>query len=45
MCGFKGKEENLSVTTLGGVVTEFISVTTYKCSLIDVNGEVEYFEA
>ena len=45
MCGFKGHKENLSVTTLGGTCSDFISVTTYKCSLLDVNGEIEHFDA
>ena len=44
-CGFKGTLENLSVTTLGGVVSDYVSVTTYKCSLLDVNGQIEHFEA
>ena len=44
MCGFKGREENLNVTTLGDVVTD-ITVTTYNCSLRDANGNVEHFEA
>ena len=37
--------ENLTVTTLGGVVSEHVSVMTYKCSMVDVAGQVEYFEA
>ena len=44
-CGFKGTVENLSVITLGGKVSEYMSVTTYKCSMITVNGETEFFEA
>ena len=43
-CGFHGKQEELSVTTLGGVVTD-ITVIAYKCALRDVDGNVEYFEA
>ena len=44
LCGFKGRKEDLSVTTLGGVVSD-MSVITYKCSLRDVNGNLEFFEA
>ena len=29
--GFKGRSENLSIITLGGVTTEFVSVTVYTC--------------
>ena len=36
--GFKGRRENLSVTTLGGIVTDY-SVTTYNCSIRDEEGE------
>ena len=43
-CGFKGKEADLSVTTLGSVITD-ITVITYTCFLRDVNGKVESFEA
>ena len=43
--GFKGRPENLSITTLGGVTTEFVSVTVYTCFIRDVNGKVEKFEA
>ena len=44
-CGFQGHKEKLSVTTLGGVETDYVSVTTYKCSLLDANGQTEHFEA
>ena len=43
--GFQGKEETLSVTTLGGVVTDYKTVIAYKCSLLDENGYIHYFEA
>ena len=36
-CGFRGRNEDLSVTTLGGVTTD-MAVTTYQCSLYDVDG-------
>ena len=42
--GFKGRKENLSVTTLGDTVTDY-SVTTYKCSIRDEEGEFYRFEA
>ena len=45
LCGFKGYKENLSVTTLGGVLTDYSSVTTYKCSIRDKDGERQHFEA
>ena len=44
-CGYKGYPEKLSVTTLGGVVTEYKSVTRYRCSLIDQNGHAVSFDA
>ena len=40
--GFKGRRENLSVTTLGGIVTDY-SVTTYNCSIRDEEGELYKF--
>ena len=43
-CGFRGRREDLNVTTLGNVVTD-IEVVAYQCSLRDVNGNVEVFEA
>ena len=43
--GFRGRKENLSVTTLGGVVSEYVSVMVYSCSIVDIDGNVEYFEA
>ena len=42
--GFKGKVERLSVTTLGGVVTD-LTVMTYTCSLRDEDGILHEFEA
>ena len=33
------------MTSLGGVTTDYCSVTTYKCSLRDENGEIQNFEA
>ena len=45
LCGFKGEKHNLCVTTLGGVDKNYISVTVYKCSLVDGNGKIESFEA
>ena len=44
-CGFKGRSQRLSVTTLGGVTTEFRNVTTYRCSIKDEDGISENFEA
>ena len=44
-CGFRGKQVNLSVTTLGGEDKNFIEVTEYTCSLVDVNSKTEKFEA
>ena len=44
-CGFKGKQANLCVTTLGGEVKDYIEVTIYTCFMIDVNGEAEEFQA
>ena len=44
-CGFVGQEETLSVTTLGGVVTDYRTVISYKCSLRDENGTVASFNA
>ena len=45
LCCFKGFQENLSVKTLGGVVTDYCSVTTYKCYLRDVDGALQVFDA
>ena len=45
MCGFKGHSEKLSVTTLGGVVTDYKTVTKYDCAILDENGNAESFEA
>ena len=44
-CGFKGKSETLSVTTLGGKVTDYLQVTKYSCTIKDENGESFVFEA
>ena len=44
-CGFVGKEETLSVTTLGGVVTEYKKVISYQCTLRDENGVFQQFSA
>ena len=43
-CGFKGKREDLNVTTLGGV-TKDLTMTLYQCSLRDADGNMEKFEA
>ena len=43
-CGFRGKEQHVSVRTLGGVVTEY-TVILYTCFLKDENGEIQEFEA
>ena len=45
MCGFKGRSETLSVTTLGGKVTDYLQVTKYVCSMLEETGEVFKFEA
>ena len=42
--GFRGRKENLSVTTLGGSVTDY-SVTMYNCSMRDEEGQLYKFEA
>ena len=44
MCGFKGRQENLNVTTVGDKVMD-ISVMTYSCALRDANGKLEHFKA
>ena len=44
-CGFKGTLENLSVITLGGKVSDHMSVMTYKCSMLTVDGDTKFFEA
>ena len=36
--GFKGKSETLSITTLGGKVTEYFQVINYSCKLLDEKG-------
>ena len=43
--GFKGKQVNLCVTTLGGVDKNYIEVTVYTCYLVDAKGQSERFEA
>ncbi len=45
LCGFKGSTQTLSVTTLGGVVTEYLTVIEYNCLLRDKNGEMVPFKA
>ena len=45
LCGFSGQSQTLSVTTLGGVVTEFLTVTEYNCELKDVGGKLVPFKA
>ena len=45
LCGFRGKPETLSVTTLGGVVTELLTVIEYNCECKDVNGQMVPFKA
>ena len=44
-CGFKGKSETLSVTTLGGKVTDYLQVKKYFCTIMDENGDSHVFEA
>ena len=44
-CGFKGKQDTLCVTTLGGVVSDYKTVTVYTCCLMDENGEERKFVA
>ena len=43
LCRFCGEQETLSVTTLGGVVTEFLTVTEYNCKLKDKKGKMVQF--
>ena len=43
--GFNGTVQTLSVTTLSGVVTEYLTVIEYNCSLMDKNGTVLEFKA
>ena len=45
LCGFSGTVQTLSVTTLGGVVTEYLAVIEYNCSLIDKDGNAVEFKA
>ena len=45
LCGFKWKWKTLSVTTLGGKVTDYLRVKQYTCSLLDESGEVFTFKA
>ena len=45
LCGFKGKKKTLSVTTLGGKVTDYLQVTQYSCTIIDDSGEAWTFKA
>ena len=44
-CGFKGREETLSVTTLGGVDKDYYTVISYSCRLIALDGTVYEFSA
>ena len=44
MNGVKGTEYHLNVITLGGVTTD-LTVLCYECSLRDMNGKLEKFEA
>ena len=44
-CGFSGKEETLSVTTLGGVVSDSLTVIEYNCELKDISGKMVKFKA
>ena len=44
-CGFKGREEHLSVTTLGGVTTDYYTVIEYTCYIRSMDGTLEKFEA
>ena len=44
-CGFRGEEVTLNVTTLGGVVTDYKTVISYKCSILDTEGYIHYFNA
>ena len=45
LCAFKGKSKTVSVTTLGGKVTDYLRVKQYTCSLLDESGEVFTFKA
>ena len=45
LCGFKGRTETLSVTTLGGKVTDYLTVTLYTCTLLDESGTECTFQA
>ena len=45
ICGFRGEEKTLSVTTLGGVVNDYKRVIEYHCQLRDVNGVFREFTA
>ena len=44
-CGFKGTPKQLSVTTLGGVTTDYLSVMVYTCFLREADGTLQTFEA
>ena len=43
-CGFRGRQEKLSVKTIGDVVTDY-TVTSYRCFLKDENGDMKEFKA
>ena len=45
LCGFKGQSRTLSVSTLGNVTTEYLTVTEYDCLLRDELGEIMSFKA
>ena len=45
LCGFRGQSQTLSVTTLGGVVTEFLTVIEYNCQLRNAEGKMVPFKA
>ena len=44
-CGFKGRRENLSITTLGGQQTDYQEVITYTCTLKALDGTMHEFQA
>ena len=45
LCGFKGQSRTLSVTTLGNVTTEHLTVIEYDCLLRDRYGKMMSFKA
>ena len=44
LCGFKGTTRTLSVTTLGNVTTEYLTVIEYCCRIVDLDGVVVEFK-